>query len=112
MPFDAEKMRGYKATVDLIDADTGEVVLETGKKLTVRQARQMAEKGLKALRVDEADIHGRYVAEPVQFAQSGPVRIPAPVPDPLPGRLGLAALGTIAALIGWRTLREAGGHHG
>ena len=29
-------MKGFKATVDLIDADTGEVVLEAGKKLTVR----------------------------------------------------------------------------
>ena len=49
MPFDAERMRGIKAVNDLIDADTGEVVLEAGKKLTARQARQLAEKGLKAL---------------------------------------------------------------
>ena len=45
VPFDAERMKGFKATVDLIDADTGEVVLEAGKKLTVRAARQLAEQG-------------------------------------------------------------------
>ena len=35
VPFDAERMKGVKATVDLIDADTGEVVVEAGRKLTV-----------------------------------------------------------------------------
>jgi DNA-directed RNA polymerase subunit beta len=41
---------GLKAVNDLVDADTGEVVVEAGKKLTARQARQLAEKGLKALK--------------------------------------------------------------
>ena len=52
VPFDAERMKGVKATVDLIDADTGEVAVEAGKKLTVRTARQLAEKGVKALRAE------------------------------------------------------------
>src|SRR5262249_13901312 len=51
MPFDAERMKGFKAVADLVDADSGEVVLEAGKKLTVRAARQLAEKGVKALRI-------------------------------------------------------------
>ena len=50
------RMRGVKADHDLIDADTGEVVVEAGKKITVRQARQLAEKGLKALRVTDEDL--------------------------------------------------------
>ena len=33
------RMRGFKATNDLIDADTGEVVIEAGKKLTAASAR-------------------------------------------------------------------------
>src|SRR6201994_1668655 len=44
VPFDAERMRGVKATADLVDADTGEVAIETGRKLTVRAAKQLAEK--------------------------------------------------------------------
>src|SRR5437660_928745 len=48
VPFDANRFRGYKAINDLVDADTGKVVIEAGKKLTVRQARQLQEKGLKA----------------------------------------------------------------
>ena len=53
VPFDANRLRGYKAINDLVDADTGKVVLEAGKKITVRQARQLAEKGLKALRMTD-----------------------------------------------------------
>ena len=72
-----------------------------------------AAQGLERLaRTFQAPERGRYVAEPVRFARSGPVRIPAPVPDPLPNRLALATLGVAAALIGWRSIHKAGGHHG
>src|ERR1700678_1522008 len=50
VPFDAERMRGVKASVDLVNADPGEVAIESGRKLPVRAARQLAEKGPKALR--------------------------------------------------------------
>src|SRR5436190_1122640 len=49
VPFDATRFRGYSTINDLVDADSGKVVLEAGKKLTVRAARQLQEKGLKAL---------------------------------------------------------------
>ena len=39
-----------KAVTDMVDADTGEIVVEAGKKITARQARQLSEKGLKALK--------------------------------------------------------------
>jgi len=45
VPFDATRFRGYSTINDLIDADSGKVVLEAGKKLTVRAARQLQEKG-------------------------------------------------------------------
>src|SRR6202453_1739627 len=50
VPYDAERMKGVKITNELVDADTGEVVVEAGRKLTVRSARQLVEKGLKAVR--------------------------------------------------------------
>ncbi len=46
LPFEPDRMKGMKSSVDLIDADSGEVVLEAGKKLTVRAARQLVEKGV------------------------------------------------------------------
>ena len=73
VPFDPEKMRGYKAAIDLVNADTGEVVLETGKKLNLRQARQMAEKGLTALRATNEELHGQYVAEDIVNPGTGEI---------------------------------------
>src|SRR3712207_1603630 len=66
-------MRGFKATTDLIDAKTGKVVLEAGKKLTVRSARQLAEKGLKSLRQSDEDLVGQYIAEDLVNPQTGEI---------------------------------------
>ncbi len=63
MPFDAERIKGVKAVADMIDADTGKVILEAGKKLAVRAARQLAEKGVKAIRVPPEDLYGQYLAQ-------------------------------------------------
>jgi DNA-directed RNA polymerase subunit beta len=71
VPYEAGRMRGFKATVDLIDADTGEVVLEAGKKLTARQARILAEKGLKALKVTDEEVVGQYLAEDIVDGKTG-----------------------------------------
>src|SRR6202043_1763141 len=73
VPFDANRLRGYKAINDLVDADTGKVVLEAGKKLTVRQARQLAEKGLKALRLSEEELIGHYLAEDLLNPKTGEI---------------------------------------
>ena len=73
VPFNTERLKGYKATVDLIDADTGKVVVETGKKLTVRAARQIAEKGTKALLATDEDLYGQYIAEDLVNPNTGEV---------------------------------------
>ncbi len=73
MPFDADRLKGVKATVDYIDADSGEVVVEQGKKLTVRAARQLAEKGVKALRVTDEDLYGQYLAEDLYDPNTGEI---------------------------------------
>ncbi len=73
VPFDANRFRGYSTINDLIDADTGKVVLEAGKKLTVRSARQMQEKGLKALRLSDEELVGNYVAEDLVNPKTGEI---------------------------------------
>ncbi|MBF9235738.1 DNA-directed RNA polymerase subunit beta [Microvirga alba] len=73
VPFDAERMKGFKASADLIDAKTGEVVLEAGKKLTARAARQLAEKGLTDLRATDEDLFGQYIAEDLVNANTGEI---------------------------------------
>ena len=73
VPFDANRFRGYSTVNDLIDADTGKVVLEAGKKLTVRGARQMQEKGLKALRMTDEELVGNYLAEDLVNPKTGEI---------------------------------------
>ncbi len=73
VPFDASRFRGYTTTNDLIDADTGDVVLEAGKKLTVRAARQLQEKGLKALRMNDDELVGQYLAEDLVNPKTGEI---------------------------------------
>src|SRR5579864_237657 len=77
VPFDANRFRGYKAINDLIDADSGKVVLEAGKKLTVRQARQLQEKGLKALRMSDEELVGNYLAEDLVNPKTGEIHAEA-----------------------------------
>src|SRR5437773_2462214 len=77
VPFDANRFRGYKAINDLVDADSGKVVLEAGKKLTVRQARQLGEKGLKALRMNDKELVGHYIGEDLVNAKTGEIYVEA-----------------------------------
>jgi DNA-directed RNA polymerase subunit beta len=73
VPFDAERMKGFKASVDLTDADTGEVVVEMGKKLSARAARLLGEKGVKALSASDEDLIGQYLAEDLYNADTGEI---------------------------------------
>ena len=73
VPFDPERMKGIKATENMIDADTGEVAVEAGKKLTVRAARQLVEKGLKAVRAQDVDLHGQYIATDLYNPSTGEI---------------------------------------
>src|SRR5215467_3025694 len=73
VPFDANRFRGYKAVNDLVDADSGRVVAEAGKKITVRQARQLADKGLKALRMTDQELVGHYIAEDLVNPKTGEI---------------------------------------
>ena len=73
MPFDAERLKGVKAVADIIDADTGEVILEVGKKLAVRAARQLAEKGVKAIKVPAEELYGQYLAQDLFDPSTGEI---------------------------------------
>src|SRR6188472_4491901 len=73
VPFDGNRLKGYKAVNDLVDADTGRVVVEAGQKITVRQARQLTEKGLKALRMTDDELLGQYIAEDLVNPSTGEI---------------------------------------
>jgi DNA-directed RNA polymerase subunit beta len=77
VPFDGNRLKGYKAVNDVVDADTGRVVVEAGQKITVRQARQLTEKGLKALRMSDEELIGHYIAEDLVNAKTGEIHAEA-----------------------------------
>ena len=77
LPFQPDSLKGSKATSNLIDADTGEVVADTGKKLTPRFLRQLAEKGVKALKVTDEDLYGSYLASDVVNMETGEIYLEA-----------------------------------
>ncbi len=72
-PFGGERMKGMKVSADLVDADSGEVVVEAGKKLTVRSIRQLDERGVKFLRAADDELHGQYNATDLYNPQTGEI---------------------------------------
>ncbi len=77
VPYTVERYKGLKATADLVDADSGEVVVEAGKKITARQAKMLAEKGLKAIHATEEDLLGNYLAEDIVNMETGEIFLEA-----------------------------------
>ena len=77
IPFNPEALKGSKAVTDLVDADTGEVVVEAGKKLTPRLLKVLGEKGLKAIKATDDDLYGAYLAEDIVNPATGEVYLEA-----------------------------------
>jgi DNA-directed RNA polymerase subunit beta len=75
--FDGESMRGVKLTHDLIDAKTGDVVVEAGEKLTPRSIRKLEEDGLKEILVQEEDLYSRYFGEDIINEDTGEIYVEA-----------------------------------
>src|SRR5579863_1422000 len=91
LKFDPDRMKGMKTPTDMIDADSGEVVLEAGKKLTVRAGKLLIEKGLKYVRVQDADLYGNYIAEDLYDPATGEIYAEAGeeiTPKTLPALIG------------------------
>lgn len=77
IPFSTDRFKGMKLITDLVDADTGEVVAEAGKKLTARAAKLLVEKGLKAIKATEDDLYGSYLADDVVNFETGEIYLEA-----------------------------------
>ena len=73
MPYNWERYKGFKAVVDVNDAETGKVVIEAGRKLVARTAKLLAEKGLKFLQAQPEDIIGSYLSEDLVNVKSGEI---------------------------------------
>lgn len=77
IPYSVGRFKGIKLVSDLVDAESGEVVAEAGKKLTVRSAKLLEEKGLKVIKISEDDLLGSYLADDVVNYQTGEIHLEA-----------------------------------
>ena len=76
-PFDAERLKGTTPANDVVDADSGDVVIEAGRKVTARVARLVAEKGVEAIRLTNEDLVGQYIAEDIVNSETGEIYVEA-----------------------------------
>jgi DNA-directed RNA polymerase subunit beta len=72
-PFSPERLRGVKPATDLVNADTGKVAVEAGKKITPRLARKLVDEGLKELLVQDEDLVGHFLAQEMVNLESGEI---------------------------------------
>jgi DNA-directed RNA polymerase subunit beta len=61
-PFRPERLQGVKITSDLVDAVTGDILVEAGTKLTPRILKRLEKQGVKELYVSSEELIGRYLA--------------------------------------------------
>ena len=72
--FDPQAMRGVKLSHDLVNAATGETLVEAGEKITPRKARKLVEEhGLDEHVVPAEQLVGRYVATDLINEETGEV---------------------------------------
>ena len=73
--FLVDGWRGMKLERDLVDAKTGKVVMEAGKKMTSRAAKKLAEEGLKELLVSDEELVGKFFAADLINDETGEIYI-------------------------------------
>jgi DNA-directed RNA polymerase subunit beta len=76
--FFPERARGTRPTHDLVDADTGEVIAEAGKKVTPRAVKKLIDEGnVKRLLLPFDQIVGRFVAKDIINEETGAIYVEA-----------------------------------
>ncbi len=77
-PFYPARYRGVKPLFDLVDADTGEVIAEAGKKITPRFVKEIEEaKAVREILVPFETIIGRYASSDVIDEKTGEIWLEA-----------------------------------
>ncbi|XVN42304.1 MAG: DNA-directed RNA polymerase subunit beta [Candidatus Rickettsia vulgarisii] len=61
--FVPESVAAHRLANDLVDADTGNVILAAGQKITPRLAKKYAKEGVKNILVDSEYLVGKYLAQ-------------------------------------------------
>ena len=76
--FFPERVRGTRPTYDLVDADSGEIIAEAGKKVTPRAVKKLIDEGtVKSLLVPYDRIVGKFVARDLINEENGAIYVEA-----------------------------------
>ncbi|MCZ7677165.1 MAG: DNA-directed RNA polymerase subunit beta [Roseovarius sp.] len=76
--FFPERVRGTRPTYDLVDAKTGEVIAEAGKKVTPRAVKKLIDEGkVSDLLLPFEQIAGRFVARDIINEKTGAIYVEA-----------------------------------
>lgn len=74
--FIPESVSAQRLSNDLIDADTGKVVLAAGQKITSRLAKKIAKDGLKNILLESDYLVGKFLADDLVNKETGEVLAP------------------------------------
>ncbi|MFZ5608374.1 MAG: DNA-directed RNA polymerase subunit beta [Pseudomonadota bacterium] len=77
VPYAPEQWRGLKPDYDVVNAKTGEVLFEAGKKITPRAARAAAKDDKVQLLLPREELIGRYAADDLINEKTGEIHIEA-----------------------------------
>ena len=77
-PFYPDRVRGTRPTYDLVDAKTGEVLFEAGKKVTPRAVKKLIDEGtVKELLLPMDHIAGKFAAKDIINEETGAIYVEA-----------------------------------
>jgi len=77
-PFFPERVRGTRPTYDIVDAKTGEVLFEAGKKVTPRAVKKLIDEGaVKELLLPFDHIVGKFAAKDIINEENGAIYVEA-----------------------------------
>ncbi len=72
-PFDIERVRGIKLLTDLINAKTGKVAAEAGRRMTPRLIKKIEDSGMTEQLLSEKEVIGQYIAEDIINENTGEI---------------------------------------
>ena len=78
VPFAPERLKGTKPIIDIVDADSGEVIIEAGRKVTPRLLRKLEEeRKITDLLASDEELIGQYIAEDLVNMKTGEIHAEA-----------------------------------
>ena len=75
--FNIDRLKGSKPDYDLVDAASGEVIAEAGKKLTPRKLQKLEEQGVEAILLPDMAVIGRFAAADMINEETGLIHVEA-----------------------------------